>query len=157
MLHIKSMDKNQMNDKMKVVKGNKVKVHYTGTLDDGTQFDSSAGREALGFEVGAGMMIKGFDDAVFGMQKGDKKKIHIEVADAYGEYREDLLNSVPKEHVPPELNPQVGQKLAVTQENGSQVSVTVKEVTDKKVVIDANHELAGKALNFEIELVEISK
>ena len=142
---------------MIVKKGNNIKVHYTGTLKDGSKFDSSIGREPLGFEVGAGMMIKGFDDAVIGMKKGEKKSVQIIASEAYGEYRDDLLHNVPKNQVPPDLNPQVGQKLAITQENGSQVPVTIKEVTKDKIVIDANHELAGKDLNFEIEIIEVKK
>ncbi len=141
---------------MKASKGNTVKVHYTGTLDDGSTFDSSVGRDPLEFELGAGMMIKGFDDAVFGMGVGDSKKINIVPAEAYGEYNEDLLHKVPKDQVPADLKAEVGSRLAVTQENGSQVPVVVVDVNDDGIVLDANHELAGKALNFEIEVVSIT-
>lgn len=137
-------------------KGDKVKVHYTGRLKDGTQFDSSAGRAPLEFEVGAGMMIKGFDAAVNGMEVGQKVTAEIAAADAYGEANPQLIIDVPRTNLPPDLNPQVGQQLGMTQPNGQQVPVKVKEVHDDKIVIDANHDLAGKDLVFDIELVEIA-
>lgn len=136
-------------------KGDKVKVHYTGKLTDGTIFDSSEGREPLEFEVGAGMMIKGFDAAVDGMGVGAKVTAEIPAAEAYGEAREDMIIDIPKTNLPPDLNPQVGQQLAMSQPNGQQVPVKVKEVKEDVVVIDANHDLAGKDLVFDIELVEI--
>ena len=141
---------------MKAKKGSKVKVHYTGTFEDGTTFDSSAGKEPLEFELGSGMMIKGFDSAVNGMQAGDSKKINLPPAQAYGEYNDNLLHNVPTDQVPADLNAEVGSRLAITQEDGSQVPVVVVEVNESGIVLDANHELAGKALNFEIELVSIS-
>ena len=137
-------------------KGDKVKVHYTGRLQDGTQFDSSAGRAPLEFEVGAGMMIKGFDAAVDGMEVGQKVTVEIPAAEAYGEANPQLVIDVPRTNLPPDLNPQVGQQLGMTQPNGQQVPVKVKEVHDDKIVIDANHDLAGKDLIFDIELVEIA-
>ncbi|WP_422354685.1 FKBP-type peptidyl-prolyl cis-trans isomerase [Roseivirga pacifica] len=140
----------------KAKKGDQVKVHYTGKLTDGTVFDSSEGREPLGFELGAGMMIKGFDAAVDGMAIGDKVTAEIPAADAYGEAREDLIFDVPKANLPEDLKPEVGQQLAMSQPNGQQVPVTVKDVKEEIVVIDANHQLAGKDLVFDIELVEIA-
>ena len=137
-------------------KGDKVRVHYTGRLKDGTQFDSSAGREPLEFEVGAGMMIKGFDAAVNGMAVGQKVTVEIPAAEAYGESNPEMIIDVPRTNLPPDLNPQVGQQLGMTQPNGQQVPVKVKEVHDDKIVIDANHDLAGKDLVFDIELVEIA-
>jgi len=136
-------------------KGNQVKVHYTGKLTDGTVFDSSEGRAPLEFEVGAGMMIKGFDAAVDGMSKGAKVTIEIPAAEAYGEAREDMIIDVPRTNLPPDMSPEVGQQLAMSQADGQQVPVKVKEVRDDVVVIDANHDLAGKDLVFDIELVEI--
>jgi len=136
-------------------KGDQVKVHYTGKLTDGTIFDSSEGRAPLEFEVGAGMMIKGFDAAVDGMALGAKVTAEIPAAEAYGEAREDMIIDVPRANLPEDLNPQVGQQLAMSQPNGQQVPVKVKEVRDDVVVIDANHDLAGKDLIFDIELVEI--
>ncbi|WP_420385678.1 FKBP-type peptidyl-prolyl cis-trans isomerase [Roseivirga sp.] len=136
--------------------GDSVKVHYTGKLKDGTVFDSSQGREPLAFQVGAGQMIKGFDAAVDGMEVGDTKTAEIPAAEAYGEARQDLIFDVPKSNLPEDLKPEVGQQLAMTQPNGQQVPVTVAKVEEDKVVIDANHQLAGKDLVFDIELVEIS-
>lgn len=136
-------------------KGDKVAVHYTGRLKDGTQFDSSAGREPLAFEVGAGQMIKGFDAAVDGMAVGDKVTVEIPAAEAYGEANPQLIIDVPRTNLPPDLNPQVGMQLGMTQPNGQQVPVKVKEVHDDKVVIDANHDLAGQDLIFDIEMVSI--
>ena len=136
--------------------GDNVKVHYTGRLKDGTQFDSSAGREPLGFTVGAGQMIKGFDAAVNGMAVGDKKTVEIPAAEAYGEVNPQMIVDIPRTNLPPDLNPTVGQQLGMTTPEGQQVPVKVKEVHDDKIVIDANHELAGKELIFDIELVEIA-
>ncbi len=136
--------------------GDQVKVHYTGRLSDGTVFDSSEGRAPLEFEVGAGMMIKGFDAAVNGMQVGEKVTAEIVAAEAYGESNPDLIIDVPRTNLPPDLNPEVGQQLAMSQPNGQQVPVKVAEVHDDKVVIDANHDLAGKDLIFDIELVSIN-
>jgi len=137
-------------------KGNQVKVHYTGKLTDGTVFDSSEGRAPLEFEVGAGMMIKGFDAAVDGMSEGTKVTVEIPAAEAYGEAREDMIIDVPRTNLPPDMSPEVGQQLAMSQADGQQVPVKVKEVRDDVVVIDANHDLAGKDLVFDIELVEIA-
>ena len=136
-------------------KGDTVKVHYTGKLQDGSVFDSSANREPLQFTLGGGNMIPGFEQAVLGMDVGDKKTAEIPSTQAYGEKREDMIISVPKENVPGDISPEVGQQLAIQQQGGQQVPVTVTEVTDEKVVLDANHPLAGKDLIFDIELVEI--
>lgn len=137
-------------------KGDQVKVHYTGTLEDGTTFDSSEGRDPLAFEIGAGMMIPGFDAAVNGMNIGDKVTIDIPSAEAYGEAQKELIIDVPKDQVPADMKPEVGQALSVNQPNGQPMPVVVLEVTDEKIVLDANHPLAGKDLKFAIELVEIA-
>jgi len=137
--------------------GDQVKVHYTGRLTDGTIFDSSEGKEPLAFEVGAGMMIKGFDAAVDGMAIGDKVTAEIPAAEAYGEAREDLIFDFPKSNFPEDMKPEVGQQLAMSQPNGQQVPVKVKEIKEESVVIDANHDLAGKDLVFDIELVSIGE
>lgn len=136
--------------------GDNVKVHYTGKLTDGTVFDSSEGRDPLEFEIGAGMMIKGFDAAVEGMEVGEKITKEIVADEAYGQARQDLVFDVPKSNLPEDLKPEVGQQLAMTQPDGQQVPVTVAKVEDEKVIIDANHQLAGKDLVFDIELVEIA-
>ncbi|UCD09782.1 MAG: peptidylprolyl isomerase [Dehalococcoidales bacterium] len=137
--------------------GDYVKVHYTGTLDDGSVFDSSEGRDPLAFTAGAGQMIKGFDAAVIGMKVGEEKTVTIPAEDAYGPHDDELILTFTKDELPEGMDPKVDDQLALTQSNGRQVRVVVIEVTDKVVVVDANHELAGKDLTFEIELVEITK
>jgi peptidylprolyl isomerase len=138
----------------KAQKGDRVRVHYTGRLKDGNVFDSSKGREPLEFQVGGGMMIAGFDKAVNGMAVGDQKTVEIPSDEAYGARREEMVLDVPRQQVPEGVNPEVGQQLALNN-GGQQVPVVVKEVTDEKIVLDANHPLAGQDLVFDIELVEI--
>ncbi|WP_224996816.1 peptidylprolyl isomerase [Cesiribacter sp. SM1] len=138
----------------KAQKGDRVRVHYTGRLKDGNVFDSSKGREPLEFQVGGGMMIAGFDKAVNGMAVGDQKTVEIPSDEAYGARREEMVIDVPRQQVPEGVNPQVGQQLALNN-GGQQVPVVVKEVTDEKIVLDANHPLAGQDLVFDIELVDI--
>ena len=139
-----------------VKKGDKVKVHYTGKLTNGDVVDSIVGGNPLEFEVGAGMMIAGFDAAVYGMKVGDKKVAEIPAAKAYGEVNNEMIVSIDKSQLPPDLKPEVGQQLGMQQPNGQSVPVTVTEVKDESITIDANHALAGKDLVFEIELVEIA-
>lgn len=142
---------------MKQVKeGDVVKVHYTGKLTNGQQFDSSEGREPLEFTVGAGQMIKGFDAALPGMNVGDKKTINIPAADAYGERSEEAIIDFPKENIPPDMNLQPGMNLTLSNQMGQPVPVVVKEIKEDVVVLDANHFLAGEELVFDIELVEIA-
>lgn len=136
--------------------GKNVKAHYRGTLDDGTQFDSSYDRgEPIAFTCGAGQMIAGFDAAVMDMQVGEKKSVHIPAAQAYGERRDDLLMNFPAEQVPNMEQIKVGDKLFLQAPNGTPIPVTVVDVDASGVVLDANHELAGQDLNFDIELVEV--
>lgn len=137
-------------------KGDSVKIHYTGTLTDGSVFDSSAGREPLEFTIGSGMVIAGFDDAVAGMAVGEKKSVTIPVDKAYGPRNEELIIEVPRSQVPPDLNPEVDQKLQMGGPNGEVVVVTVVEVGEEAIMLDANPPLAGQDLNFDIELVAIS-
>ena len=137
-------------------KGDSVKIHYTGTLEDGTVFDSSAGRDPLDFTLGGGQVIVGFEEAVLGMAIGDKKKVTIPFHKAYGEKNEELVIEVPRTQVPPDLNPEVDQKLQMGGPNGELVVVTVVAVTDEVVVLDANPPLAGKDLTFDLELVAIA-
>lgn len=132
-----------------------VRVHYTGTLTSGEIFDSSLERDPLQFVVGGGQMIKGFDEAVNGMALNEKKTVTIPCAEAYGEKSEELIQEVPREHLPEDMNPQPGQTLVATNEMGHQTHVIVTEVFDDYITIDANHPLAGQDLIFEIELVEI--
>ena len=141
---------------MKQVKeGDVVKVHYTGKLSNGEQFDSSVGREPLEFTVGAGQMIKGFDAAMPGMNLGDKKTISIAPEDGYGPRSEEAIIEFPKENVPPDMKLEPGMGLTLSNQAGQPVPVIVVEVKDDVIVLDANHFLAGQELVFDIELVEI--
>ena len=135
--------------------GDVVQVDYTGKLADGTVFDSSAGREPLEFTLGAGQVIPGFEKAVFGMKVGEKKTATIPVEEAYGPYRDDMVAEISREKLPSDVTPEVGQQLVVRQPDGREIVVTITEVSDETVTVDANHPLAGKDLMFEIELVNI--
>lgn len=136
--------------------GDKVKVHYTGKLTSGDQFDSSEGKEPLEFTVGAGQMIPGFDAALPGMKVGDKKSINIAPADGYGEISEEAIIEFPKENVPADMKLEPGMSLTLSNQEGQPFPVKVKEVKEDVVILDANHFLAGKELLFDIELVEIA-
>ena len=138
-----------------VKEGDVVKVHYTGKLTNGEQFDSSVGREPLEFTVGAGQMIKGFDAAMPGMAVGDKKTINIIPEDGYGEKSEDAIIEFPKENVPADMKLEPGMPLTLSNQAGQPVPVIVVEVKDDIIILDANHFLAGQDLVFDIELVEI--
>ena len=140
---------------MEAKNGNQVKVHYHGRLQDGTTFDSSEGRSPLEFEVGAGQVIKGFDDGVVGMKEGDKKTIHIPVEEAYGEKSDDMIIEFPKEQFPPDMKPEVGMQLNLRGQDGRNFPVVISDVKDDVVVLDGNHPLAGKDLIFDIEMVEV--
>ena len=134
--------------------GDTVRIHYTGTLSDGTVFDSSSGRDPLEFTLGAGQVIPGFDTAVSGMEVGASRKVTIPAAEAYGPRRDDMILAIPRAQVPPHINPAVGEQLQVGQ-GQEQFLVTVSEVNEREVVLDGNHPLAGEDLTFELELVEI--
>ncbi len=140
-----------------VKKGSKVKIDYTGTFDDGTVFDSSERHGApLEFEAGSGQIIKGLDDAMIGMKKGEEKNVEIEPGKAYGDHNPQLLKRLPKEMFPKDKKIEAGMLLALQAPNGSQLPVRVAEVTDKEIVLDLNHPLAGKKLNFKVKVVEIA-
>jgi peptidylprolyl isomerase len=137
--------------------GDVVRVHYTGKLTNGKQFDSSKGREPLEFTVGAGQMIKGFDDAMPGMTVSEKKTINILPEDAYGQKDEQAIIEFPKKNIPKDMKLEVGMQLQLRNENGQPFPVTVAEIKDDVIVLDTNHSLAGKELVFDIELIEIIK
>ena len=137
-------------------KDDTVKVHYTGKLSDGNVFDSSKERDPLEFKVGAGQVIPGFEQAVEGMAVEETKEVTIPSTEAYGPVREELKQEVNKSNLPPELKPEVGMQLSAKNQEGGDMVVTVAEVKDESILIDANHPLAGKDLTFEIELVEIA-
>ncbi len=136
--------------------GDTVKVHYTGTLTDGTVFDSSKGREPLEFTLGEQRVIPGFENAVLGMAPGDTKKETIPAEQAYGLHREEMLLEVERAQIPENITPEIGLQLQMTTSNGQQVPVKITEVHDDKVRLDANHPLAGQDLTFDLELVEIA-
>lgn len=138
-----------------VKSGDKVKVHYKGTLSDGTVFDSSEGREPLEFQVGSGMVIAGFDNGVMGMVVGDKKTIDIPVDQAYGPVDPERMVEFPLAQFPPDLKPEAGMQLNMTNGAGQVIPVVIKNVGTETVTLDANHPLAGKDLTFEIELVDV--
>lgn len=140
---------------MVVKNGDTVKVQYTGSLDDGTVFDSSEGRDPLEFTVGSGQIIKGFNDGVIGMKKGEEKKIHIKSAEAYGERNPQLLRRIPRSALPQDREPQVGMVLGLVRQDGMQGEARITEVTAEDIAIDLNHPLAGKDLTFAIKLLEI--
>ena len=134
--------------------GDTVRIHYTGTLQDGTVFDSSQGRDPLEFTLGSGQVIPGFDAAVHGMEVGATRTVTIVADQAYGPRREDMILAIPREQVPANVNPEVGEQLQVGQGN-EQFLVTVAEVNEREIVLDGNHPLAGEDLTFALELVSI--
>jgi peptidylprolyl isomerase len=135
--------------------GDTVRIHYTGTLNDGTEFDSSSGRDPLEFALGGGQVIPGFDKAVDGMAVGDNKTVTIPPGEAYGERHDQLVQEVPKSALPEEIDPAVGMHLQSRSPEGQVMNLVVTEVAEASITVDGNHPLAGQALTFDIELVEI--
>ncbi|HEX5706580.1 MAG TPA: peptidylprolyl isomerase [Pyrinomonadaceae bacterium] len=138
----------------RVKDGDTVRVHYTGRLDDGTEFDSSKDGDPLEFKVGAGEVIAGFDDAVRGMEVGETRTFQIEPEDAYGARREQLVSAVPREGMRLDDEPKEGMTLVMQLPDGQELPVSITEVTDTHVTLDANHPLAGQRLTFDVTLVE---
>ena len=136
--------------------GDTVSVHYTGTLEDGTQFDSSRGKDPLTFTIGAGQMITGFENAVRGMKVGEIKTVTLPPEEAYGPHRSDLVVVLSRDQFPEDMTLTVGQQVPMQNDLGQQFMATIIEIGPSTVTIDANHELAGKSLIFEIELVSIT-
>lgn len=134
--------------------GDTVRVHYRGTLSDGTEFDSSAGRDALEFQVGTGQVIPGFDQAVSGLEIGESATVTIPAAEAYGERMEEAVQEMPREAFGDDV-PQEGWAVELQAPDGSTMAATITEVKDDSVTLDFNHPLAGQDLTFEIELVEV--
>lgn len=135
--------------------GDTVRVHYTGALGDGTQFDSSREASPLEFKIGEGRIIPGFEEAVVGMEPGDSKQVTISSDQAYGPRREELTQEVERTMLPDDLEVQPGMQLQASGPGQQPLVVTVSEVKEGSVVLDANHPLAGKDLTFDIELVEV--
>jgi len=133
-----------------------VRVHYTGRLSDGTVFDSSLSREPLEFTIGQKMVIPGFEEGIIGMTAGETRTVSIASQDAYGPYLEDLVGSIKRTQIPPNIDLQVGGILQMQTPDGGAMLVVVKALTDEAVTLDANHPLAGKDLAFEINLLEIA-
>ena len=136
--------------------GDTVRIHYTGTLDDGTTFDSSEGRDPLEFVVGSGQIIPGLDNALPGMSAGEKKTITIDCKEAYGPIHPEARQAVPRAEIPADIPLDLGTQLQVQTPDGHAMSVTVVEVTETEVTLDANHPLAGKDLTFAFEIVVIN-
>ncbi|NQU98702.1 peptidylprolyl isomerase [Candidatus Woesearchaeota archaeon] len=142
---------------MTIKKGDKVKVEYTGTFDDGTVFDASEKHgKPLEFEVGAKQVIKGFDDAVVGMKKGEEKEIKLASKEAYGDPNPMLVKKVPREQLPKDQDPKPGMMLVIGTPDGKQIPARITDVTDKEITVDINHPLAGKNLNFKLKIADIS-
>lgn len=140
----------------KAKEGDTVKVHYTGKLEDGTVFDSSDKGDPLQFTIGEGRIIPGFEQAVVGMSPGEAKTTTVPSEDAYGPRREEMVIEVPRDQLPPDLQPHVGQRLRSRQRDGRTVVLTVADVSEANVKLDANHPLAGRDLTFDIQLMEIA-
>ena len=141
---------------MAIVKeGDTITLHYRGSLDDGTVFDSSEGRDPLTFKVGEGEVIQGFDDGVRGMAAGESRQINIPAEQAYGEYYEDLVKVVPKSAFPAHTTPTIGLAFEMELPTGDTMTVRIIDVEGDEVTLDANHLLAGEALHFDVHLVSI--
>lgn len=138
-----------------VKSGDKIKVHYHGKLNNGETFDSSEGRDPLEFEVGSGMVIKGFDDGVTGMAVGEKKTVTIPFDEAYGPVNPEMILEMPKDRFPDDMELANGMPLMMSDQQGQQFQVKIVEIMEEVVKLDANHPLAGKDLTFDLELVEI--
>jgi peptidylprolyl isomerase len=136
-------------------KGDTVKIQYTGRLKDGSVFDSSSGHEPLKFSIGSGQVIPGFEEAVTGMQVGEKKIAEIPCNKAYGDRDPSMVMVLDRRHVPADINPEVGQRLEMGGPSGDLIVVQVVDVNDENITLDANPPLAGEDLTFDIELVEI--
>lgn len=139
---------------MPIKKGDTVFVHYTGKLDDGTEFDSSEGRDPLEFVMGGGMIIPGFETAVEGKNTGDKVSVRIPPAEAYGERNDEMVVIVPRAEVPDHIEPEEGMLLQIAVDEG-ELDVMVSRVTDDEIELDGNHPLAGESLNFDIEVIDV--
>ena len=135
--------------------GHTVKVHYTGTLDDGSQFDTSRGREPLTVTIGKGELIPGFEQALLGMAEGESKSVTIESDDAYGPHRSELVQEIERSLIPPEMDLEVGGSVMVRGPDEQPMRLLIRELSEDSVTLDANHPLAGENLTFDLELVQI--
>jgi FKBP-type peptidyl-prolyl cis-trans isomerase 2 len=137
--------------------GDKVTVHYTGKFEDGKIFDTSIDGQPLSFELGNGQVIQGFNDALVGMEPGESKTVTIPPDKAYGDYKKELVIKIERNKLPPDADPQIGQKLSANHSgNKTKINFTIVEIENDVLTLDANHVLSGRNLVFDIELVEIS-
>ncbi len=136
--------------------GNKVKLHFTGKLDDGTVFATSVDSAPIEFTLGEGQVLPGIEEATEGMATGESKTVTIAAEQAYGPRRDDLKQEIPKDHLPDDLTPEVGQRLRIERIDGDPMVVSVAAVTDESITVDANHPLAGRDLTFDLEMVEVA-
>ena len=138
------------------VDGNTVKVHYTGKLEDGSVFDSSEGRDPLEVKLGTNAIIPGFEKGLMGMEVGDKKTITIPSEEGYGPRRDELIMELNKSDFPENITPEVGLQLQMQREDGQNLPVTIIEIQEEKITLDANFPLAGKTLIFDVEMMEVA-
>ena len=136
--------------------GDTVRVQYTGRLDDGSVFDSSVERETLQFTIGKGQVLHGVEQAVIGMRPQESKTVLVPAAEAYGPHRDEMTTEVRRSQFPDSVKLKVGQRLQIKQKNGQSIAVSVLDLSDSTVTLDANHPLAGKDLTFDLQLVEIT-
>tara|TARA_R110002167_G_scaffold58439_2_gene165623 strand:- start:804 stop:1235 length:432 start_codon:yes stop_codon:yes gene_type:complete len=136
--------------------GDRVSVHYVGTLTDGSEFDRSQPENPIAFTIGGGEVLPGFEQAIVGMEVGETRSVTIEAGEAYGEHNEAMVVQVPREQIPAEIALDVGTRLQATGGNGETIIMTVKDVTEVVVTVDQNHPLAGEDLTFALELVAIA-
>jgi len=142
---------------MSAKNGDQVKVHYRGTLSDGTEFDNSFEKDPLEFTIGEGQIIPGFENAVVGMGEGEQKEFTVSPEEGYGDYNDEGKIEVERANLPEDINPEMGMMLQVTTPDNQVVHVTVVDLDENKVTLDANHPLAGKDLHFEIQLMEVQE
>ncbi len=143
---------------MPAKEGDKVKVEYTGTLDDGTVFDSTQHGDhnhPIEFTIGANEVIPGFENGIIGMEKGEEKKFDVQPSEAYGEYRQEFVKTVPRGQLPDEPEPKIGMVLGLNLPDGKQIPIKIVDISEGNVTLDMNHPLAGKVLHFDVKLLEI--
>ncbi len=141
----------------KAAAGDSVRVHYEGFLEDGTLFGSSRETGPVEFIVGESTLIPAFENAVIGMEEGERRSVSMEAKEAFGERKEELIHTMSKDQLPSHIEPQVGKAVEFRSDQGPNVRALITDVTEDSLTIDANHPLAGKKVNFDIELVEIEK
>ncbi len=140
-----------------IQEGNRVQVHYTGKLESGEVFDSSHGQEPLNLKIGEGKIIPGFEQALIGMQTGEKKSFDLPPEEAFGERKDELVHVIERKQVPPDLKLEVGMQLALEGQGQEPIPAQVVDLSESTVTLDTNHPLAGKALTFEVDVVNVEQ